>query len=151
MLRIKFGFDWPSGSEEKMFEYYGTIHDEPLGSTFFFQNHQYSVPMPISCHGSHLGHVTLTIYINFYSPFLTMLHIKFGFDWPIVSEMMFKYYGYIHVYSPKAGADNTLGTKCFHKHKYSDHLPISCKFCPSNYIFTIFPIQMHGRPMLTLP
>ena len=26
--------------------------------------------------------VTMTIYINFHSPFLTMLHIKFGFDWP---------------------------------------------------------------------
>ena len=36
----------------------------------------------IYSHGGHLGHVTLTIYINFYCPFLTMLHIKFGFDWP---------------------------------------------------------------------
>ena len=33
-------------------------------------------------HGSHLGHVTLTIYINFRSPFPRRLHIKFGFDWP---------------------------------------------------------------------
>ena len=33
-------------------------------------------------HGGHLGHVTLTIYINFLSPFLRMLHMKFGFDWP---------------------------------------------------------------------
>ena len=33
-------------------------------------------------HGSHLGHVTLTIYINFHCPFLTILRIKFGFDWP---------------------------------------------------------------------
>ena len=33
-------------------------------------------------HGGHLGHVTLTIYTNFHFPFLTMLHIKFGFDWP---------------------------------------------------------------------
>ena len=31
-------------------------------------------------HGDHLGHVTLTIYTNFRS--LTMLHLKFGFDWP---------------------------------------------------------------------
>ena len=29
-----------------------------------------------------LGHVTLTIYINFLSPFPRMLHMKFGFDWP---------------------------------------------------------------------
>ena len=39
-----------------MFEYYGNVQvycpgvgaDEPLGS-FFFQNHQYSVLLPISC------------------------------------------------------------------------------------------------------
>ena len=33
-------------------------------------------------HGSHLGHVTWTIYINFRSPFPRRLHIIFGFDWP---------------------------------------------------------------------
>ena len=32
----------------------------------------------IYTHSGHLGHVTL----NFHSPFLTMFHIKFGFDWP---------------------------------------------------------------------
>ena len=37
----------------------------------------------IYSHGGHLGHVTLTIYINFLSPFPRMLHMKFGFDWPI--------------------------------------------------------------------
>ena len=31
-------------------------------------------------HGGHLGHVTWTNYINFRSPFLRMLHMKFGFD-----------------------------------------------------------------------
>ena len=36
----------------------------------------------IFSHGGHLGHVTLTIYANFHSLFLRMLHIKFGFDWP---------------------------------------------------------------------
>ena len=36
----------------------------------------------IYSHGGHLSHVTLTIYINFHSHFLTMLDIKFGFDWP---------------------------------------------------------------------
>ena len=30
--------------------------------------------------GDHLGHVTWTIYINSRSPFLWMLHMKFGFD-----------------------------------------------------------------------
>ena len=33
-------------------------------------------------HGGHLGHVTLTIYVNFCSPFQRRLHIIFGFDWP---------------------------------------------------------------------
>ena len=33
-------------------------------------------------HGGHLGHVTWTICINFLSPLLRRLHIKFGFDWP---------------------------------------------------------------------
>ena len=32
--------------------------------------------------GGHLGHVTLTNYIKFYSPFPRRLHIEFGFDWP---------------------------------------------------------------------
>ena len=36
----------------------------------------------IYSHGGHLGYVTWTIYINFHSPFLTMLHLMFGFDWP---------------------------------------------------------------------
>ena len=29
-----------------------------------------------------LGHLTLTIYINFLSPFPRGLQMKFGFDWP---------------------------------------------------------------------
>ena len=33
-------------------------------------------------HGGHLGHVTLFIYIYIGYPFLLMLHIKFGFNWP---------------------------------------------------------------------
>ena len=32
-------------------------------------------------HGGHLVHVTWTIYINFSSPFLRMLHMKFDIDW----------------------------------------------------------------------
>ena len=54
-----------------------------------FQNHRPSGPgeiflkvFAIYSHGSHLGHVTLTIYINVHCPFLTIPHIKFGFDWP---------------------------------------------------------------------
>ena len=33
-------------------------------------------------HGGHLGHVTWIFYIHICYPFLLMLHIKFGFDWP---------------------------------------------------------------------
>ena len=55
-----------------------------------FQNHRSSGSgvenflkvFAIYSHGSHLGHVTLTIYTNFHCPFLRMLHMKFGFDWP---------------------------------------------------------------------
>ena len=81
-------------------------------------------------HGRHLGHVTLTIYTNFHSLFLRMLHIKFGFDWPsgFREEDDFEYYGHIHVYSPGAGADNPLGPKYFHKHKFSVYLLISSQF-----------------------
>ena len=31
-------------------------------------------------HAGHLGHVILTIYINFCSPFPRRLHMKFGID-----------------------------------------------------------------------
>ena len=55
-----------------------------------FQNHRPSGSgeedflkvFDIYSHGAHLGNVTLTIYTNFHSLFLRMLHIKFGFDWP---------------------------------------------------------------------
>ena len=36
--------------------------------------------LAIYSHGGHLGHVTWIIYINFLSPFIRMLHMKFGFD-----------------------------------------------------------------------
>ena len=55
-----------------------------------FQNHRPSGSggenflkvFAIYSHGSHLGHVSLTIYINFHCPFQMILHVKFGFDWP---------------------------------------------------------------------
>ena len=55
-----------------------------------FQNHRppgsgeeiFLKDFAIYSHGGHLGHVTLTIYIYIHSRFLTMLFIKFGFDWP---------------------------------------------------------------------
>ena len=59
MLHAKFQNHRPPGSEEEVLKVFA-----------------------IYCHGGHLGHMTLTIYANFQSPFLTMLHVKFGFDWP---------------------------------------------------------------------
>ena len=57
MLHTKFRGNRPAGSGEdffKVFTKYGR--------------------------GGHLGHVTLTIYTNFCSPFPRRLYIKFGFD-----------------------------------------------------------------------
>ena len=59
MLHAKFQNHRPSGSEEEDF----------------------LKKIAIYSHGGHLGHVTLTIYINFHFLFIRMLHIKFGFDW----------------------------------------------------------------------
>ena len=60
MLHTKFRGNGPAGSgEEDLFKVF-TIYG----------------------HGGHLGHVTLTIYTNFCSPFPRRLHKKFGFDWP---------------------------------------------------------------------
>ena len=36
--------------------------------------------------GGHLGHVTKTIWTNFRSPTLRSLHMKYEFNWPVVSE-----------------------------------------------------------------
>ena len=59
--------------------------------------------------GGHLDHVTCTIYINFLSHFPRRIHMKFGIDWPMVSEKkMFENNGHIHVYSPRTGADKPL-------------------------------------------
>ena len=64
--------------------------------------------------GGHLSHVTMTIYIKENFPFPRKLHIKFGFDWPsgfraVLEKTSFENDGHIHVYSPGAGADNSLG------------------------------------------
>ena len=60
MLHAKFRNHRPSGSGEEDFLKIFAIYS----------------------HGGHLGQVTLIIYVNFHSPFLRMLHVKFGFDWP---------------------------------------------------------------------
>ena len=96
-----------------------------------------------------ISNMTWIIFIHFPSHFLRMLHIKFGSDPP--SRFREDDYGNIHVSSPGAGADKTLGTKFFHKHKSSVHLPTPIKFSPLLITFTNFPFQMHWQPKLTLP
>ena len=62
MLHVKFQNHMPSGSGEEDFLKFKVF-------TFY-------------SHGGHLGHVTWTIDINLFSLFLSMLHMKFGFNWP---------------------------------------------------------------------
>ena len=57
---------------------------------------------------------------------------------------MFENNGHIHVYSPRAGADNPLGSNYFHLQYYSVNLVLCCKFSPFKYDFvTVFPIQRY--------
>ena len=87
--------------------------------------------------GGHLGHVSLTFYINFLFPFLRRLHMKFGFDWPILFlfEKIFKNKMVIHVYSPGTGTDNTLGPSFFIKIICWSVWPFAANDC-----VTVFPI-----------
>ena len=95
--------------------------------------------------------MTWTIYISFHLPFLMMLHIKFGFDWPSgLEKKIFKYYGHIHVYSPGVGADNPLRTFFSININLLSICIFPASFPPFHYILLTFPIQMHGHPMLAL-
>ena len=59
--------------------------------------------------------LTKTILTNYSSPLGGRLHIKFGFDYPSSGEeKMFESTVHIHVYSPKAGSDNPLGSSMLH-------------------------------------
>ena len=62
MLQAKFQNERLSGSEEE---------------------EDFNMFFAIYSHGDHLGLVTLTIYINFHSPFLRILNKTFGIDWQI--------------------------------------------------------------------
>ena len=90
--------------------------------------------------------MTLTIYTNFHSLFLRMLHIKFGFD----SEKMFEYYGHTHVYSPGQGQTTLWAQKSFININRLSICSFRASFLPLNDIFLFFPIQMLGRPKMTL-
>ena len=64
MLHTKFRENQPAGSGEEDFLVVFTIY---------------------GC-GGHLGHATWILQSNFRSPYPWLLHIKFHFDWPSVSE-----------------------------------------------------------------
>ena len=71
----------------------------------------------------HLGHLTLTIYIGFHSPFLYFSLIGHL----VLEKMTFENNIYIHAHGSKAGPDNKLGSKFSHKDKPCQfgHLSIS--------------------------
>ena len=89
------------------FKIIGILVLEKIFQVVFFYIYMYG-------HGSHLGHVTLTIYICFCSPFPRRLHINLAVIGQVVSEYMFENNSHIHVYSLGPGADNPLGSKFFH-------------------------------------
>ena len=60
----------------------GASHHVSKSLAFWFWRRRFLKVFSIYSHGGHLGHVTLTIYIYFLSPFPRTLHMKFGFDWP---------------------------------------------------------------------
>ena len=63
---------------------------------------------------------------------------------------MDEYYVHIHVYNPGAGADNPQGTKFFITINRLSICILPASFPHFKYILLIFPIQIHGRPILTL-
>ena len=108
----------------------------------------------IYSHGGQLGHVTCDLNHSYKLSFSLPKNAPHAVWLSFAKRYQRRRslnYGNIHVYCPGVGADLPLGSIYFQNHKYSVHLPISIKFFPSNDILTIFPIQMHGRPMLTLP
>ena len=109
----------------------------------------------IYSHGGHLGHVTLTIFINFHFLFLRMLHKKFGFDWPSDFReedvsILWSYTMYMYI-APGQGQTTPWAQNIFLNINLLSICSFLASFLPFNYIFLVFPIPMHGRPKLTLP
>ena len=78
-----------------------------------------------------------------------LLQVSKNYLWSLTLYKIF--HVFIHVYRPGTGADNTLGSVFLYKHKPFVSLVIVCKFLPLNDFPTVFPIQKHKRPNLTLP
>ena len=56
---------------------------------------------------------------------------------------MFEKSGYVHVYSPGAGADNPLGSNFFIDSIIQSILSFAARFPPLNDFVTVFPIQTY--------
>ena len=52
--------------------------------------------------------------------------------------------------SPSKGADEALWPFFLQNNQYPVHLPISCKFSPTNDSLTVLPIQIHTHVDLTV-
>ena len=107
----------------------------------------------IYSHGGHLGNVTLTIYTNFHSLFLRMLHKNFGFDWPngFREEDVSILWSYTCIIALAQGQTTPWAQNIFLNINLLSICSFLASFLPFNYIFLFFPIPMHGRPKLTLP
>ena len=57
----------------------------------------------------------------------------------------------IYMYIAPGWGRHTPGVQFISESSILSPFAHSCKFFPTNDILTNFPIQMHGRPMLTLP
>ena len=99
-------------------------------------------------HGSHLGHVTwiISVFIPSYRCFISNLALT----GQAVSEKKTLNIMVIYMYIAPGGVRPAPWVQVFQNHKSSVYLAISFNFLSSNDILTLFPIHMHGPPMLTL-
>ena len=64
---------------------------------------------------------------------------------------MFENNGYVHVYSPGAGADNHLRSNFFINSIMQSIKSFAASFPPLNGFVTVFPIQTYRQPNLSVP
>ena len=100
-------------------------------------------------HGSHLGHVTSIMSINFHFLVPESLHIRFGFDWPSgfwekqVLSFVCKW--------PWARSRNDPDLQYSHMFIFFSWFQVAgCKCSEKSTVFT-FPIEKPKLPNLTLP
>ena len=85
---------------------------------------------------------------KFSFPFQERFHINFGFHWPSgFRGKDFENNCNTHVYTGSHKQAIPMGPIIFQKHTSVNLV----KYFPLNEYVTVFPIQMHRRPNLTLP